>query len=340
MYIFNFFKGLPLEYESFLIEKYDSYITTCRYIEVYYPTYDINYFLVYEDSNLMDVFVFGNKGKTSQLFNSLVEINENIIAELIKNIFEKFPLIRRVYIDASYASYLLRNSLPLCTSDDYILNLPLTMDDYYLELGYHTRKNIKNRKVRLLKDYSTINSVTKYGKEIEKPIIDKIIQLNSDRLKHKGINPGICNTNIENVYKYSKCYGCVNYLEIDGLIVAGCISTIVNKGIFIHVIGFDNNFAKNNVGEICVFQLIQNSIEKGLTTIHFLWGETELKNRLLAKPHLLFSYLIFRTRSLDYIISKFKTKCRYTYIHFKQSKYSLPFRNGIKFIEKIFLKRK
>jgi len=262
MYLFECFKGLPIAYESFLMQRYDSFITTCRYIEIYYPTYDINYFLVYNESNLMDVFVFGNNGNTSQLFNSLVEIKNDIMPELIKNIFERFPFIRKVIIDASYTSYFLNNSFMLSKSDDYILNLPSTMDDYCLELGYHTRKNIKNRKVRLQKEYSTINFVTKYGNEIKKTVIDKIIQLNCDRLKHKGIKPGKYNTDNDNIYKYSTSYGCVSYLEIDGLIVAGCISTIVNKGIFIHVIAFDNNYAKNNVGEICVFQLIQTSIEK------------------------------------------------------------------------------
>ena len=334
MYLFEFCQGLPLEHESFLLEKYDSFITTCRYIEIYYPTYDVNYFLVYENSSLIDLFVFGNNGSTSQIFNSLVEIKEDLIVELIRNIFERFPIIQKVFIDASYTGYILKNSVPLCQSDDYVLNLPLTMDDYYSELGYHTRKNIKNRKVRLQKDFPTVNCVTKYGHEIEKPIIEKIIHLNCDRLKHKGIKPDLCDTYIDNIYKYSLSYGCVSYLEIDGMIVAGCISTIANKGIFIHVIGFDNNYAKNNVGEICVFQLVQTSIEKGLTTIHFLWGETELKKRLLAKPHLLFSYLIFRTHSIDYIITKFKTMCLHAFIHIKQSKYSLPFRQLIKFIEK------
>jgi len=334
MYFSKLFKGLPFEYESFLIEKYDSFITTCRYIQIYYSTYDVNYFIVYDNSIIKDVFVFGNKANTSQIFNSLVEIDEDIIVELIKNIFDKCPFIRKVFIDASYAQFALKHSISLCKSDDYILNLPLTMDDFYFQLGYHTRKNIKNRKVRLQKDYQTVNCVTKYGQEIEKTLIEKIVQLNCDRLKHKGIKPGKYNSNTDNIFKYSIDYGCVSYLEIDGKIVAGCISTIVNKAIFIHVIAFDNNYAKNNVGEICVFQLIQTSIEKGLKTIHFLWGKTELKKRLLAKPHLLFSYLIFKSHSLDYMMHKFKTIWHLAFIQFKQSKYSLPFRHVIKSIEK------
>jgi hypothetical protein len=337
MILFKYFKGLPLDYEYFLVRKYDSFSTTCRYIEVFYPTYDINYFLVYNDSILIDVLVFGNKGNTSQCFNSLVEIDQDIILTFANKIFEKFPDIQKVFIDASYKCYNLNNSFLLKKSDDHILDLPATLDDYNLILGYHTRKNLKNRKVRLLKDYSNVNFITKFGTEIEKTLIDKIIQLNCDRLKHKGIKP--IKNNIENdiIYKYSQSYGCVNYLEIDGLIVAGCISTIVNKGIFIQIIAFDNDFAKNNVGEICVIKLIETSIERGLKTIHFLWGETELKKRLLAKPHILYSYLIFRAYSLDFLISKVKTMIILSLNSFKLSKHTLLFRNLIKsFRRKLF----
>lgn len=55
-------KGLPLQYESFLRERYDSYITTYRYVEVYYPTCEVHYMLVYEGGILIDLLISGNGG--------------------------------------------------------------------------------------------------------------------------------------------------------------------------------------------------------------------------------------------------------------------------------------
>ena len=338
MIVFEFHKGLPVEYESFLKEKYDSYIITCRYIEIYYPTYDINYFLVYIDSQLVDVIIFGNSGNTSQCFNSLANIDQNVINELIKKIFDKYNQIKKIIIDASYRSYTINKSFLLCKSDDHILFLPATMDEYYNELGYHTRKNIRSRKKKLSNDFENLNFAIKTGIEVDETLTDKIIQLNCERLKKKGIKPQSDKLERNNIYRYSQQYGCVTCLEINGEIVAGCISTIVNKGIFVHVISFDNNFSKYNVGEVCVFQLIQNSIEKGLTTIHFLWGETELKKRLLAKPQILYSYLIFRAYSFDYILSKTKTIFIRLFVEFKLSKLTLPFRNVIKYFRKRYYK--
>ena len=325
------FKGLPIEYESFIIEKYNSFITTCRYIEIYCTNYDINYMLVYKNNVLIEVLIFGNRGCTTTCFNSLVEIDQSIIKEFTRNIFEKYSFIEKIKIVASYKNYSLKKSILFSMSDDNILNLPSTMDDYYSELGSSTRQHIKNRKVRLLRDYSDVIFVTKFGNEIDEIIIDKIIQLNSDRMKLKGKKSGIDNSYKNRIYKYSQHYGCVSYLEIDGEIVAGCISTILNKGIFIHVIAYDHNFSKNNVGEICVFYLLQTSIEKEISTIHFLWGENELKKRFLAQPHELFSYYIFRKYSIEYIFSKVNFIFTSIFISFQHSKFSVPFRNAIRY---------
>jgi len=327
-------KGIPIEYELFMIERYNSYFTTCRYMEVYYNSYDINYMLVYENNDLIELLVFGNKGNTSSCFNSLVDIDQKIIKECIQKLFEKFLFIKKIEIVASYKKYFLNKSFLFYKADDYVLDLPTTMDEYCMELGFHTRKNIKNRKARLSRDYPQANFVIKFGVEIEEALINKIIQLNYERLKQKGIISNFDSAYNLYTFKYSQYYGCVAYLEIDGVIVSGCISTIINKRLFLHITAYDNNYSKYNVGEICVYQLIQISIEKEISTVHFLWGETELKKRFIAKPKLLFSYYIYKTYSIAYIFNRIKYLILNKLISIKDSKYSNSVRTMIKFFRR------
>jgi len=214
--------------------------------------------------------------------------------------------------------------------------LPLTMEEYFMKLSSSTRQTIKNRKVRLLRDYNDVKFVTKCGAEIDENIIDKIMQLNFNKLKYKGVIQGfdIANENAHfknNLTKFTHHYGCVAYIEIDGVIVAGSINTVINKSLFGHVTAFDANFYKYNVGEICAFYLIQTCIEKGMTTFHFLWGQSDLKKRMLAKPYVLFSYLIFRSYSFDYLICNIKVWFSNQLIHAKQSKFSKPLITAIKY---------
>jgi len=323
------FKGLPSAYESFLIEKYGSFITTCSYIRQHYSTYDIHYMLVSENDTLLELLVFGNDGSTSRCFNSLVALDQQIIATCTEKLFEQYPSIRKIYIDASYKAYTLDKSILFFKSDDHILSLPSDIDTFTAELGSKTRKHLRARKAKLSKEFSEVCFVIKSGPEIEEAIVDQIIQFNHNRMKNKGKTSGIDTAYKNNIYQYARHYGTVVYLTLDGVLVAGCIASIINKEIFLHVIAHDNNYSKYNVGEVCVFHTLETAIEKELQTMHFLWGESELKRRFLAKSHPLFSYFIYRKYSSDFVVTKLKVLVSEIWIDFKRSKISDPIRNGI-----------
>jgi hypothetical protein len=329
------FEGLPIEYESFLIQKYGSFITTCRYLEIYHPGYHFVYMPVTEDGKLIELLIFGNLNHTSKCFNSLVKIDQDIVSDGIKKLFKKYPAIKKVEIIASYKEYEIKKSFLSFKSDDYILPLPATLDEYYLELGCKTRKHIRQRRERLPKEFENVKFIAKFSNEIDESSISQIIKLNISRMTHKGIAIKCKEQHDTNYFKYAQHYGCLAYLEIDGLLVAGCISTILNNEIFLHKISHDNNFNKYNVGEVCVFNLINLSIEKGISTFHFLWGESELKKRFMAKPHLLFSYEVYRNYSTYYISGKIKTLSTRLVKKFKKSSIANPIRKAIRQIRKL-----
>ena len=322
-------KGLPNDYESFLIDKYNSYYTTCRYIEIFYPTYDINHILVREDGNLIDLLIFGNEGSTATCFNSLVEIGEDIIVECTKELFKTHASLQKIIINAFYKSYNIKRSVLSLKCNDHIVDLPASLDEYYSMLGYHTRKNSKNRKVRLLRDYPDAKFNVKYGAEIDEQLIDRLLQLNIDRMKSKGIVPG-SDKDKDRIFQYSQHYGCVAYIEIDGVVIAGFISTILGKRIFGHVIAHDDTYGKYNPGEVCQFYIIQTAIEKGLTRFHYSSGDNEYKKRMLANPHSMFSYILYRKYSFDYFYTKIRVTVSIAIADFRLSKYSKPLRDAIK----------
>ena len=330
MITIQYFAGLPLEYESFLIEKYKSFFTTCRYLEIYHPGDEINHILITENGSLIEVLIFEKKGDTITCLNKLGSIEQNIVSAFTKFLFENFPALKKIRIISSYNSYSLNKLVLLDRNNDYIIKLHPTMNDYMSELGSKTRKNINNRKSKLLKDYPGVNFVTKYGVDIKENIVDKIIQLNIDRMNFKGIIPGKVKTDNINIYNFSQHYGVVAYIEIDGVVVAGNISYILNKRIFGHVLAHDENFSNYNVSKLCLLYLIQTAIENEISTFHFLWGDNDYKKKFLGEPHVLYSYAIYRFYSLDYIFTKIKVVFAYTLKRFRLSKYSKPLRDAIK----------
>ncbi|MFT3752810.1 MAG: GNAT family N-acetyltransferase [Paludibacter sp.] len=341
MISFEYYNGLPLEYESFLIKRYDSFITTCRYIEVYYPNYEFNHMLVRDDSELQELFVYGIKGNQATCFNSLVSINQVVVAEFIRSVFEQHSTVTKIEIVASYNEYNFEKSILYFQSDNHILNLPQKIDDYFNMLGSSTRQTLKNRKAKLLRDYENVNFYTKYGSEISEEIVNRIIDLKTERQKQKGRRHKVDEMEKNNIYKFSKHYGCVSYLEVDGVIVSGSINTRLKNGMFGHITGFDPKFSKYNVGEICTFNLIQTSIENGLTTFNFLWGHSDLKRRLLGKPRFLYFYFIFRAHSFEYAFTKMKVSFQEMKRNLKQSRLLVAVKSLIRsYAQKNFSARK
>ena len=326
----EYFNGLPTEYEFFLTEKYDSFFTTCKYIEINYSFYEIGYILVKQNNILKDLLIFGNKGNLSLCLNSLVSIEPEVITVCTNKIFQVFHNIKKIKISASYNTYKFRKSFIFSQSKNYILKLPSTIEEYYLQLGQSTRKNTKNQTSKLHRDYPTMIFKTLYDEEISLIIIDRIMQLNTDRMTKKGIIVGKDKLDVRKTHSFSKYYGCVTCIEIDGKIIAGNISYIINKNIYVHVISHDNNFSNYSLGRICILNTIEIAISKKLENLHFLWGENEYKTRLMAKPQQLFSYYIFRNYSIGYFFNLLNALLYRLFVGIRISKHTLFLRNAIK----------
>jgi len=334
MFSIECFRGLPFQHESFLIKRYDSFVTTCRYIETFHTTYDINYLTIKENDCLDEVLIFNIKGNNITCLNSLAYIDEDVFEEFTKYIFVNFPAIQKIRIESTYNSVSLNKSVLLMRSDDFIIHLPPTIDDYYQKLGRSIRTKLMRLKRKLQNDFPNVKFITKIGTEIDKSTIDKIIQLNFERIKSKGNIPTKNHTHANKIYQYSQYYGCVSTIEIDGLIVAGSIAFMSDKSMAGFVVAHDNTYSKYNAGQLCMIYQIQFSIEKGFTQFHLLWGELEYKTRLLGKPQQMFTYEIYRSFSLQFFISGIKEIYSHTLFKIRLSKYSLPLRNTLKKIRK------
>ena len=326
----EFFRGLPLEYEPFLINKYSSVLTTCKYIEINHPGENFHYILVKKENKLVELLIFSINGNAAKCYNKLVLIDQSIIVAFVQMVFEEFRSVKNVEIAASYNSYSLNKSFLVSHANDFVLSLPFTLNDYFQELGTQTRRHLKNYKSRLTRDYPQALFVIKSKNEIDRESVDRIIQLNIDRMVHKGIIPGKTDTDKEKYYNYALHHGYVTYIEIENTIVAGCIAVILNKTIFLMVVAHDDQFSKYNVGQLAILNLIEQSIEMNLSEMHFLWGENDYKLRLLAKPKPIFSYQIYRSYSFDFVLSYAKALVSRVKIQVRQSKYAKPIRDAVK----------
>ena len=331
---FEHFSGLPIDYEEFLIDRYKSFITSCRYIEIYFPNDKYHYTIVKENDSIIDIFVYGLTENSCSCYNSLTTIHPDILTLFTESLFNKYPTLNKIKYSASYAEYNLKKSFLSSTANDYILNLPAHMNGYFQAIGTTTRRHLKNYKSKLLRDYPGTQFIKKTTTDIEKTIIDKIVELSYNRMKSKGIIPGKGKKDAIDFYNYSQFYGQVNYIEVDNAVIAGSISYVIDNRFFLYMIAHDNGFSKYNPGQLCILLAIENAIEMGLQTFHFLWGDNDYKIRLGAEKKQISSYVFYRSYSVDFFISKLKAGMSRNLLAIRQSKYTKPLRDAIKNLRK------
>lgn len=326
----DFYEGLPLEYESFLIERYDSYMTTCRYFEIFFPGYEYCYMIVYEQEKLTDLLAFGIKDNYAVCFNAMVKIEKTVMEACTDKLFGLLPGVQFVKIVLSTEAYKLKKSFLTSRIYDNVLHLPASLDEYFTELGHKKSKNLKNHQKKLMKDFPQAKYVTQSRGNIEESVVNRILHLNKERMIGKGVIPGSDHTEGDDIYRYSLHYGHVTFIEIDGVIIAGNISYVMNKRIIGHVTAHDNEYSVYNPGQICRLHVISEAIDRCLAAYHFMWGNSDFKMRLLAKPEPLYSYVLFRNYSSGFLISSLRAKMSMALLDIRQSNFTKPLRDAIK----------
>lgn len=326
----KYISGLPVNYENFLVERYKSFITTCRYIETYYPSEKFYHALLKENDLLLDIFIVVVKDNVCYCHNSLVSIPQDVLSEFINSIFVQFLKVNKVRYSASYIPYELDKSILINNSNDYVLQLPETLNDYFASLGNTTRRHLKNYKSRLSRDFPEFEFVINRGQDIDKEVIRKIIQLSYKRMRTKGITPGKDEKDVDDFYNYSKFYGQVCYIQIDGKIIAGSISYCIDNRFFLFMIAHDNDYAKYNPGQLCILFSIEKAIDMEMKTFHFLWGDNIYKQKLGGEQQKMWTYEFYKSYSFSFFVNKMKAFLYRKLITLKHSNFAKPLRDTVK----------
>ena len=70
--------GLPYDYNFFLKEKYHSMTFTCEYLDIFKNIRSsAEYMILYEEENIVDLFIFEVKGNKCICYNDLICIDQN-----------------------------------------------------------------------------------------------------------------------------------------------------------------------------------------------------------------------------------------------------------------------
>jgi hypothetical protein len=223
-------------------------------------------------------------------------LSAQVLGEFADAVFTLYPKLHMIRIHAVKIVELPKKyiSLSAAVSDDYVLKLPPSTEQWQRSLSARTREKLRYYLRRAQQRELTFSFRTFGSNEISLAQIKKIIQFNRARMQVKGKRFGMSAIEEHQICQIMLERGQLSIIEIDGQPCAGLLCTSVGGEIFMHVIAHDPNYDDLRLGLLCCALTIEDAIAKGCQQFHFLWGRYDYKTRLGGEREVLSQVLVFR----------------------------------------------
>ena len=265
----------------------------------------------YEQTGLKHIILFQHYVKAPQkivVVNKEFKISSKHIENIASILFNEFDRVQQIIFEKIFEHDFQR--LPKMIFEktwhnDVIIPLPKFMDDYMKSLGSSTHKKIKLMTNRIAKDFPDFKVRFFEKNEILFEHIDRVLSLNNERMKIKGIDS---NTHLESkLYQYTSTsgYGLLCLCEINGKMAGTTFGFIFGEHAYLYKIAHDNAYNKYSLGQIALIHTTKYLIEeKKIKHYHLLGGAQEYKYHHGGVNFFLYTVKVFRNNDVYYFFGK------------------------------------
>jgi uncharacterized protein YqiB (DUF1249 family) len=254
-------------------------------------------YVVEKDGEVTVILLFQRERNSVRVLNEQIVIPEEEVERFSRHIFARLKSVNRISFPVIQVDI---RRLPFphqqCHStQDIVLTLPATVDEYRARLGKATRSYVNRYLNKLRRDHPSV-SFNVYSKEnVEEKQLHDIIDLNWARMAGRYKSSYIDDAEAERIRTLVKSHGFVGVLTINGRTCAGTINYRFGNHYFLQVIGHDSQYDSYGIGTLCCYLTICECIKESGAEYHFLWGQYEYKYRLLGVQRDLDHLVIYRS---------------------------------------------
>ena len=281
-----------------LPERYSSCFATLEYFILYDHVTEA---CVCELDDPRHVIFFTHGGRTADVLNKLIDIEPDVVVRLARAIFRAYPKVDRIRMEVKFPPEELRRPLRVrLRNDDLVIQLPATLDEYRAGLGKRTRQNINQYSNRLARRYPDFRLTTLEKDAIPFALVEQVADWNRERMHKKGavslyeLNP----EKLAPLWNLLRSHGVALCGHIGDDCVASQLFFHVGHETWVHTVGFDSSYEDVHLGLLMAYYTVVDSIERGSSRMHMLWGTPVYKQRLGAEPVPAYQVSLFRTARL------------------------------------------
>jgi len=256
-------------------------------------------YVAQQNGRISAVLLFRCEGNKALVLNEQIDIDAEQAVKFVRYIFDMFPSIDVVRFHAIRTKPR-RFPFPLqqfYRTEDIVLRLPRSADEYLARLAKSTRRNIKYYTNRLKRNYPALDFAVSEDSAINTQHVHDIVAMNHARMRNKNKDSEMDHAETERLLALARQSGMVCVMMLGGRVIAGTVCSRVGSHYFMHVIAHDPAYDDARIGTLCCYQTIADCIARGAEEFHFLWGRFEYKYMLLGVQRNFDEILAYRSHA-------------------------------------------
>ncbi|HTX70930.1 MAG TPA: GNAT family N-acetyltransferase, partial [Thermoleophilia bacterium] len=245
------------------------------------------------------VLLFTGKGDGIEILNKAFALAPADVERACRALFRAFPHVRHVRIEVMFPPADLRGwRLELFASNHMIVQLPSSEDDYFASLGKSTRKDLRQYRNRLARDFPDLSTEVfpSPGSDRVPGLFSLLLEWKTARFHERGDTtyweeyPGM----VDSFLALLERRGEVHLTTISGEPAALVFAFPVGDGTCAQEWAFDPAYHRYRLGMVSQYWLTSDAISRGYATVNMLWGTEDHKSHLGATPVRASTLLVFR----------------------------------------------
>jgi hypothetical protein len=256
-------------------------------------------YVVRQGEKEVTLYLFRRQQNRVEVLNEMIRLDTEDVQRFAASVFAAFEQVdvisfRAVQTDIRQLPYPYQR---FNATENIVLTLPASEQEYFASLGHATRKTIKYYTNKLKRSYPSFAYHTYDSTAATEQQIRTIIDLNRARMAGKKRVSAIDDQELERKIRLVRECGLVGVATIDGRICAGAISYRIGDNYFMDVSAHDGAYDDYRLGTLCCYLTICECIARGGNECHLLWGNLEYKSRFHGVPHNLDHLVVYRART-------------------------------------------
>jgi hypothetical protein len=283
---------VPPFVESAIEQLYQNLYASLVWLKIRGIAERLSTYVVTDNGRPLAILLFRIDGTRAVVINNVIEVREAEIGRFASAVFTRFGRIsvisfKTIETDLRQLEFPYRR---FNTSENIVLTLPRSSDDYIAALGKNTRKNVRYYLNRVKRFFPSFEYKLLERETVEASQVIEILRLKNNRM------PGAMeDAETRRILALVAARGMVGIITIDGKICAGSIGYRIGNHTFGSVLAHDLQYDGYWIGMLCCFLTICESIGRGCREYHFLWGPDDYKFRMLGAQRDLDDVVVYRS---------------------------------------------